>query len=131
MKSRNNIKGFSLLELLITVMIIGILAAIAYPAYIDHMNKTRRTDGQAALMNLASYMESYFTENHTYVGATLANLGLTATSPQGFYTVGIRSASATAYTVFATPVGAQASDTCGTLSLTNTNVRGPNLECWQ
>lgn len=131
MKTKNKMSGFSLLELLITVMIIGVLAAIAYPAYIDHMNKTRRTDGQAALMNLASYMESYYTENNTYVGATLANLGLTAASPQGFYNVGITNASATAYTLSATPVGAQATDTCGTLTLTNTNVRGPNLECWQ
>lgn len=126
------IKGFTLMELLVAVVIVGILAAIAYPAYQQFLYQTRRADGQAALMNLATYMEHYYTENNTYANATLAGLGLTANSQQGYYTVSITTQSATAYTLTATPVAPQTGDTtCPTLTLDNTNAKGPSLTCWQ
>lgn len=124
--------GFSLMELLITITIIGILAAIAYPAYTDYLNRTRRSDARVALMNLATYLEHYYTENNSYTGATVAGLGLSSTSPEGFYTITISAIAATSYTLTATPTGAQAGDTtCPTLTLTNTNVKGPSTACWQ
>ena len=124
--------GFTLMEVMVTVVIVGILAGLAYPAYVDHMRAARRADGHAALMHLSALMESYFTENNSYAGATTANVGLTGTaSPQGFYTLSITTATATAFTVTAAPAGAQVWDTCGNLTLTNTNVRGPNANCWQ
>ena len=124
--------GFTLMEVMVTVVIVGILAGLAYPAYVDHMRAARRADGQAALMHLSALMESYFTENNSYTGATTTNVGLTGTSsPQGFYTLSITIATATAFTVTAAPAGAQVGDTCGNLTLTNTNVRGPNANCWQ
>lgn len=132
MKTLNHQKGFTLMELMIAVAIVGILSAIAYPAYQEYLYKTRRSDGQAALMNLSTYMEHYYTENNTYASATLSALGLTNTSQQGYYTVAITSSSATAYTLTATPVSPQTGDTtCPTLTLTNTNVKGPSLTCWQ
>lgn len=124
-------KGFTLIELMIAVAIVAVLAMIAYPNYMDHMYKARRADGQSALLNLASYMESYYTENNAYTGATLAGLGLTAQSPQGYYTTSISSLGATSYTLTAAPTGVQAADSCGSLTLTNTNVKGPNANCWQ
>ncbi len=125
-------QGFTLIELMITVVIVGVLAAIAYPAYTDHMIKTRRSDGQTALLNMAASMEHYFTENNTYVGATPTALGLTTASLQGYYNVTITQATATAFTLTATPQGAQTADTtCGALTITNTNVKGPNPStCW-
>ncbi len=131
MQLSHKVKGFTLIELLIAVAIVGILAAIAYPNYLDHMYKSRRADGHSALMNLASYMESFYTENNTYTGATLTALGLTNQSPQNYYTTSISAATATSYTIKATPTGAQASDSCGALTLTNTNVKGPRANCWQ
>lgn len=137
--------GFTLMELMLTVVIVGILAAIAYPAFTDHLYKSRRSDGQAALMNLATYMEHYYTENNNYTGATLTvggtagTLGVNNTSIDGYYTLTISSLTPTSYTLTATPVspGPQAGDTtCTTLTLTNTNVKAAtpsanSLLCWQ
>lgn len=125
-------KGFTLMELMIAVVVVGILAGLAYPAYLNYLYRTRRADGQAALMNLATYMEHYYTENNSYTGATLTGLGLTNTSQQGYYTVSISTLTATAFTLTATPVAPQTGDTtCPTLTLTNTNVKGPSSTCWQ
>jgi type IV pilus assembly protein PilE len=130
---KSKIRGFTLIELMIVVAVIGILSAVAYPAYTNYMITTRRSDGQAALLNLAALMENYFTENNTYVGATPTGLGLTsATSQQGYYNLSITTATATAFTLTATPTGVQAADTtCGALTITNTNVKAPNPStCW-
>jgi len=126
-------KGFTLMELMITVVVVGILAAIAYPAYTDYLNRTRRADGKAALLNLANYMEHYYTENNGYTGATLASVGYTGTTSQeGYYNLSISALTNTSYTLTATPTGVQAGDTtCGALTLTNTNVKGPTADCWQ
>lgn len=125
-------KGFSLIELMIAVAIVAILAAIAYPAYNEQVTKARRSDAHSALLNMAALMEHYYTENNTYAGASIANIGANATSSEGHYNMSIGNLSATTYTLTATPTGAQASDTtCGALTLTNTNVKGPNpASCW-
>jgi type IV pilus assembly protein PilE len=134
MMFKNN-RGFNLIELMIVVTIVGILAAIAYPAYQDQMIASRRSDGQAALLNMSGLMEHYFTENNTYVGANPTALGITNLSQQGYYTVSVSASTASSYTLTATPVvgGPQASDTtCGPLTITNTNVKGPNPgTCWE
>lgn len=135
MKSKRYLRGFNLIELIIVATIIGILAAIAYPAYQEHIIRSRRADGQTALMNMAALMEHYYTENNTYIGANPTTLGITNTSQEGYYTVSVSAATATTYTLNAAPVagGPQASDTtCGTLTLTNTNVKGPTPDtCWK
>jgi len=133
MKKQFRMRGFSLMELMIAVLIVGVLAAIAYPTYTDHMNRTRRADGKAALLNMANYMEHYYTENNGYTGATVAGIGLTGTTSQeGYYTLSISAPTNTSYTLTATPAGVQAGDTtCGALTLTNTNIKGPTTDCWQ
>lgn len=126
------IAGFTLMELMITVAIVGIIAAIAYPSYTTHVDRTRRADGQAALLNLAARMEHFYTENNTYVGAnTPADVGANPNSADGFYQLTISNQTATGFTVTATPVagGPQAGDACGALTLTNTNIKGP-ANCW-
>ena len=73
---RNNrifiqLRGFTLIEVMIVVVIISILAAIAYPAYQSQLQQSRRIDAQTALLELAQYMERYYTTNGSYTGATL------------------------------------------------------------
>jgi len=127
-------KGFNLIELMVVLIILGIIVSIALPAYTDQMIASRRSDGQAALLNMSALMEHYYTENNTYVGATAATLNITNLSQQGYYQLSISNLTATTYTLTATPVagGPQVSDAaCGALSITNTNVKSPNPTlCW-
>jgi len=59
-------RGFTLIELMVVVVIVAILVGIAYPAYVDQMRKTRRSEGKALLMELMSAEERHYTENGTY-----------------------------------------------------------------
>ena len=112
-------KGFTLIELLITLLIICILAATAYPTYQSYIVSSRRTDAKSSLLNMANLMERYYSLNNTYVGATLANLGLANPTPQGYYNLQITSAAATTYTLTGVPIGAQATNdtTCASFTL--------------
>ena len=90
----NKNSGFTLLELMITVAIIGIIASIAYPSYLSQMQNSRRSDGQAALMNLAAQQERFFYDNRTYagsIGAGAAQLNVSNQSPEGYYNLSITS----------------------------------------
>lgn len=137
--------GFTLIELMVTVAIVGILASIAYPSYQESVMKSRRADAKGALLGLANAMERHFTETNSYLGAgtTSGNTGaptiFSATSPVDggtpYYNLTINAATASSYLLKATPIGAQANDKCGTLSLTQAGVRGisttiPVTDCW-
>jgi type IV pilus assembly protein PilE len=128
--------GFSLIELVVAMAIMAILVAVAYPSYTSYVQKNRRSDGQVALMDLANRMDRYFTENNSYAGATLTNVSMPATSPQGYYNLSITSATASAFTIQAAPTGAQAGDTtCGTLTLNQLGQKGKTgtaavADCW-
>lgn len=139
-------KGFTLIEVMITVVIVGILASVAYPSYIEHVRKSRRADAKAALVAAAQTMERYYTEKNTYVGATAAASGGTIPnwapadrpSSEATYTISLPNAqlSATSFTVVATRTGKQTSDTsCGDFTLTNTGLKGMQnggtvAQCW-
>jgi len=113
----NKQKAFTLIELMITVAIIGILASIAIPGYQGSVMKSRRADAKGALLSLANTMERNFTTTNSYVGVTPTNTG--------YYTITI-TATASSYTLSAAPAGAQANDSCGTLTLTQTGVKCPS-----
>lgn len=117
-------KGFTLIELMIAVAILGILAGIAYPSYQDSVRESRRADAKGALLGFANSMERYYTENNTYVGAPV-------NASTAYYTLTINKADVRSYELHATPQGSQVDDKCGTLSLTQTGVRGPSTSnCW-
>jgi type IV pilus assembly protein PilE len=123
-------KAFSLMEVLCTMAIIGILASIIYPSYTDQIQRSRRADGKTALLRTAQQLERYFTENNDYTNATLNILGLPNNSPEQFYIITIVTG-ATTYQVSATPIGPQALDPCGVLTLDNINQRGAAQgNCW-
>lgn len=125
--------GFTLIELMIVVAIVGILAAIAYPSYRDYVIETRRADAQGALMGLANAMERHYTENNTYRNASMGggsdHTGEPSIFPteapldgdDKFYDLSIISATATSYTIRATPKNDQAGD--GFLQLDSTGAR--------
>ena len=130
-------KGFTLIEVLIVVVILGIIAAIAIPSYTSFMNKTRRVDAITILSELAGEQQRFLSENNRYATSSV-DLGYTANpvlSEEGHYTVSFENPTATSYILTATPVadGAQANDTeCGAFTLNSGGVKGSNngADCW-
>lgn len=120
-------KGMSLLELMVVVLIVGVLASVAFTGYQKQVQSSRRADAIEALMDAATTLERRFTETNSYTGATLAT-----TSRQGFYTLS-STITAASYTVTATATGVQAKDSnCATMSLNQSGSRtATSSECWK
>ena len=130
-KKTNRVNAFSLIELLIVMVVASILISLAYPSYRAYINRANRADGQTALLNLASEMERYYSDNHTYATATIGTGNATdvlsvASTPEGWYSLTITNATADSYTVTATPVGTQGTyDTlCQTLTYNHLGNKG-------
>ncbi len=104
-------QGFTLIELMITVVIVGVLASIAYPSYQNSVRKGRRAEAFTALSTLQQAQERWRSNNASYT-STLANtatagtppngLGVSSTTSSGLYTISVGSVSATGYTATAT-----------------------------
>lgn len=133
---RNN-KGFTLIEVMIVVAIIGILAAIAYPSYDEYVKRGNRTEGQAFLQDVAARQERYFSQNNAYITDVddIDKLGLSdANSPTDKYIITLADGGG-GYTLTAVQ---QFSDTkCGNLTLNALGEKGrtgtdkTEDECWR
>ena len=135
-------RGFTLIEVMIVVAIVGILSAIALPSYNEYIRRGHRAEARAALLQGAQWMERAATATGTY--PLTASFPTTLTTMQsGRYTVAVASppasaASGAAFILTATPAGGQVGDKCGSYTLTHRVVRGVAsaasgalvTECW-
>ncbi len=132
--------GFTLIEMMIVVAIMGILGAIALPAYQDQIRKSKRAEGQNLLLDAASKQQRYFSDNIGFA-SRMSELGYAAdsvTSTSEAYTVTVDRAAAdgSSFTLLATALNDQINDGCKNLTLTSTGVKGrsgtiPLKECWK
>jgi type IV pilus assembly protein PilE len=145
MRKASKVHGFTLIEVMIVVAIVAILAAVAYPSYQQSITKTRRTTAQACLVEVAQFMERFYTTNLRYdqtiggVDVVLAN-PTCRTDIAAFYVLEFVTDEPTqsTYALQAAPQGGQATADagCGTLTLTQAGTKSRSgakalNQCWQ
>ena len=127
--------GFTLIEVMITVAIIGILVAIAVPSYTQYVQRTRRNECAGVMISMANALERRFTQTNAYnTGGALGGFSCPADGGTATYNLAINPLTATTYSINAVPTGPQAGDSCGTLTLSQTGLKGSALtidRCWR
>jgi type IV pilus assembly protein PilE len=132
MHAKSTERGFTLIELMIAVAVIGILIAVGLPSYNSAMRKSHRGEAQAALMDIATRQQQMLVDTRKYV-ATVAELNTTVPAKvSARYTVAITLGAGPkpTFTATATPIGEQAKDSsCAPLSIDQNGTKSPP-SCW-
>lgn len=123
--------GFTLVELMITVAIVGILAAVAFPSYTQYIVRANRSAAQAQMLDIANRQQQFLLANRAYATkSVLTSSGYTLPTDVGArygYDITVGTDSLPSFTITLTPAGAQASD--GALTLNSEGVKTP-IEKW-
>ena len=140
------VAGFTLIELMIVIAIVGVLSAVAYPSYTESVKRSDRSAARAALLETQQFMERFYAANSRYSKPKVSPVTDDITPPvlptrlqsvpEGSpkYDLTVSAAAVNSYSLTATPRG---TDKCGNLTLTNTGVKGrsatgPSIqECWR
>ena len=140
MRTMNKSNGFTLIELVITVTIVIILAALAIPNYRNHVLRSNRTDAMAALLHVAAAQEKFYLQNNTYAD-DIADLNLDTLSPNDNYDMEVTAGDAAGFVATATPSesGSQTHDAaCTEFSINQLGVKSatgsgdnPTEVCWR
>jgi type IV pilus assembly protein PilE len=131
--ARSSARGFTLIELVVAIGIVGLLAAIAIPAYSNYAQQSRRTDATRALSTARQVLERCYTQNYVYNAGCPA---LAPGSPNGYYIITAPTLAASTYKLTATATGIQAKDTtCTSFSIDQTGLQtstgtGTAQTCW-
>mgnify|MGYP001500069673 FL=1 len=133
-------RGFTLIELMIVVAVVGILTAIAYPSYTEYVRRGHRADARAGLLQAQQWLERAATATGVYPTTLPAALTWSGDTTKRYDIAFQAGNTNAAYTLTAVPKGAQTGDKCGTYTLSNTGVRGAagkksgesgyNPDCW-
>ena len=146
----NHQRGVTLIELMIVVVIIALIAGLAYPSYTRHVVDTKRTAAASILLQVADRQQQFFMDNKQYTN-DLTNLGfannplviaddgsmmVNAADSASVYSVSLSNVAATTYTITATPLNAQAArdPDCGSLTLNQAHLKGSSAggnNCWR
>lgn len=133
--------GFTLVELMIVVVIVGILASVAYPSYQQYVLRSKRSEGKAMLMDIAARQERFYFDKNTYAD-DLTDLGYGSATPksaednyEASVAAGPSGDIATSYTITITPLSAGGDPECGDLTLdsrgTQSSSAGDLDRCWK
>lgn len=135
-RSKRRLRGVTMIELLIVVVIVSILAAVAYPNYRQHVERSKRNEAKAALLQIATNQERFYLNNNTYT-ADMTKLGFPVaddfTTDSEAYVVDVTVANASTFSAQAIyQEGGNEAAKCGTFSIDAAGVKAsaPNTDCW-
>ena len=135
MQIRRNMRGITLIELMVVVVIVGILAAIAYPNYQEFTARAKRNEARAALLRLATNQERFYLNNNTFT-ADLTQIVFSSspfTTETGYYVVSVTSATPSNFSATATyQHGGSEASKCLTFTIDGRGQKtsGPYTDCW-
>ncbi len=124
--------GFTLIELMIVVVIVAILAAIAYPSFQQYMRETKRADAHTALLRISALQEKWFSDNRNQYATSTTSLGYAAhpaVSNDRFWEISVAAAGPAGFTLSAAPAGSHTDAACNPITLTSAGLKSPD-NCW-